>query len=76
MGKRLTRVVWWHYNKPATLAAGEVRLAIHWMGKCHAVRGVVCDVPCWSHPKKQQPRCVMKARANGVEIVGAIAFVR
>lgn len=69
------RVVTWHYNKPASAAAGSPRLTVHWGGQCHLVEGVVCQPRCWSVSRKRQPRCVMKALARDVEFAGGVAII-
>ena len=49
-----------HYNKPASLAAGCNKLTVHWRGACHLVDAVVCNVPIHSVDRARQPRCVLK----------------
>lgn len=58
-----------HYNKPASLAAKEPRLSVHFKDTCFIVKGVQCNVPCRSKIRKRQPRCVMEGRASHVEIL-------
>jgi hypothetical protein len=68
--------VWFHYNKPASLAAGANRLTVHFRGVCHIVEGVDCEVPIKSHNNRIQPRCVMKGNAKEVAIVNGIAHIK
>jgi hypothetical protein len=36
---------YFHYNKPASLSAGEPRMSIHYRDQCLIVKGVECRVP-------------------------------
>lgn len=64
------RIFYFHYNKPASLKAGKVKMSVHFMGKCHIVDAVRCLVPCETRIKKRQPRCVMAGMADSVLISG------
>jgi hypothetical protein len=55
-----------HYNKPATLAAGECLMSVHYRGQCMIAPRVVCAVPCSSKVRTRQPRCVMHGYAKRV----------
>lgn len=63
-----------HYNKPATEAAGEPMMTVHCRGQCHQVRSVVCSVPCRSRPRTRQPRLVMAGRGD-VRVRGGVAYI-
>jgi hypothetical protein len=58
-----------HYNKPASRAAGAARLSVHFRDVCHIVNGIVCRVPCESKIRKRQPHCVMVGNATDVRIL-------
>ena len=62
------KVFFFHYNKPASLAAGRPKLSVHFDGKCHIVDHLNCVVPIWSHHQKRQPRCIMKGKCISVSI--------
>ncbi len=62
------RRFFYHYNKPASLAAGSVKLSVHFEGKCHIVDYVKCTVPSESHHQKRQPRCIMRGYAGAVHL--------
>ena len=59
-----------HYNKPASRAAGRNKLTLHWRGKCHLVDAINCHVPIESVDKKTQPHCILKGVALSVLLVG------
>jgi uncharacterized cupin superfamily protein len=59
---------WLHYNKPASLSAGENRLSIHFNDTCHIIKGVDCHVRITSRNRKRQPRCVMAGEAAKIII--------
>ena len=62
------KVFFFHYNKPASLAAGKPKLSVHFDKKCHIVDHVNCVVPVWSHHQKRQPRCIIKGKCKEVFI--------
>lgn len=64
----MKRSFFFHYNKPASLAAGEPRLSVHFKGICLIVKGVECMVPVGSRNRRTQPRCVMAGKARGVHV--------
>jgi hypothetical protein len=59
--KKMTkpRSFWFHYNKPASIKAGYPRLSIHYMGKCHIVNEIECNVYTKTRLRSQQPKCVI-----------------
>lgn len=59
-----SRRFYFHYNKPASLAAGHPKLSVHWMNACYIVDAVDCQVPVKSKINKRQPRVVMQGMAN------------
>jgi hypothetical protein len=61
-------VFWYHYNKPASQAAGSPRLTVHWRGQCHIASGIVCHPSTQSRIRKSQPRVVIAGRAVDVSI--------
>lgn len=64
----MKRSFFFHYNKPASLAAGEPRLSVHFKGACLIVKGVECRAPVASRNRRTQPRCVMAGKARGVHV--------
>jgi hypothetical protein len=58
------RVVWFHYNKPASTKAGRNILTVHFQDVCHLVEDVVVNVPMRSVSRKTQPRCVIKGMVS------------
>jgi len=69
------RVFFFHYNKPASMQAGEARLSVHFRDVCHIVKGLSCLVPCHTKIRLKQPRCVMVGRGTGVSIVNGHATI-
>ena len=53
---------WFHYNRPASVQAGEARMSIHYRGRCHIVDHVICQVPVSSRRRASQPHVVMAGR--------------
>lgn len=62
------KVFFFHYNKPASAAAGCPKLSVHYNKVCHIVDHVCCFVAISSHHQKRQPRCIMKGKARFVDI--------
>jgi hypothetical protein len=58
------RAFFFHYNKPASRAAGAPVISLHVGGACHLVRNVDCLVPVKGRIRKAQPRWVMTGRAH------------
>ncbi len=69
------RVFFFHYNKPASQAAKEPRLTVHFRGQCLSVGAIKCLVPIESKNRKTQPRCVMAGRANDVRVINNVATI-
>lgn len=63
------RRFYFHYNKPASKAAGYPKMSVHFADKCHIVDHVRCHIPCESLHKNKQPKCVMRGMANRVAIL-------
>lgn len=64
----MKRSFFFHYNKPASRAAGENRLTVHWKGQCLIVRSLSCHVGIETRARKTQPRCVMAGKAESVTV--------
>jgi hypothetical protein len=64
-----------HYNKPASRAAGKTVLSLHWRGVCHMVSNITCDVPTLGRHRKTQPRWVLTGRASQLRIVDGHAHI-
>lgn len=58
----------YHYNKPASRAAGKNKLTIHWRGKCILVDKIFCFVESRTVDRKSQPHCVIKGQAEILEL--------
>ncbi len=69
------RTFFFHYNKPASIAAGANRLTVHWQGVCHLVHGIRCQVPIETRNRKSQPRCVMAGKATNITFDNNIATI-
>ena len=69
------KAFFFHYNKPASQAAGEPRLSVHFRNRCAVVRAVECFVPVQSRNRKKQPRCVMYGRARDIIVGDGIATI-
>lgn len=55
-----SKVFWFHFNKPASLAAKRPKISVHYQDKCIIVDNVECKVPIRGYIRKTQPRFVMK----------------
>ncbi len=58
--KMRKRVFFYHYNKPASKAAGRPVLTVHYRGQCHSVDRIVCLAQTETKNQKRQPFCVVK----------------
>jgi hypothetical protein len=65
---------WFHYNKPASRAAGRPVMTVHHKGVCLLVRNIVCSVPVRSRERNSQPHVVIAGRGN-VRIAGDTAYI-
>ena len=65
---------WFHYNKPASRAAGRNVLTIHYRGVCHLVNNIVCNVPVSSRDRARQPRCVLSGKGI-LEIKNNVGYI-
>lgn len=76
LSKKRARRFFFHYNKPASAAAGIPKLSVHYAKACHIVDGIDCRVPIRSKNNKKQPRCVMAGKCGDVTIVDGIAVIQ
>ena len=51
-----------HYNKPASRAAGKTILTVHYRDKCYLVEDLECNVPTKVRHRKTQPYCVLAGK--------------
>lgn len=65
---------WFHYNRPASLAAGSPKMTVHYRRRCLLVDEVQCEVPVRSRQRQSQPRVVMSGRGV-VRIQGGVARI-
>lgn len=72
----MKRAFFFHYNKPASQAAGCPRLSVHYRGACHIVHEVDCGVPIKSRNRKTQPRCVMAGKCSDILFFDGVAVIR
>lgn len=70
-----TRAFFFHYNKPASKAAGAPRLSVHYLGACNIVSAVECRVPVSSRNRKTQPRCVMAGKCRDILFYNSTAII-
>ena len=64
----------WHYNKPASRAAGRNILSVHYRQKCHLVYDVECNVPLKTKTRKTQPHCVLVGKGV-LRVVDNVAII-
>ena len=57
-----------HYNKPASKAAGEPVISVHWQGACHLVSNIVVNVPTWGKLNNRQPFFVIEGKAEFMDV--------
>jgi len=70
----MKKAFWFHYNKPASQAAGCPILTVHYEGACHLVESIRCSAPIETRIRKMQPRCVMAGKGT-VRIEGREAII-
>ena len=56
------RAFFFHFNKPASKAAGTPKISVHTKGKCYIVDNVECEVPTKGRHQKRQPHFIMTGR--------------
>lgn len=66
---------WFHYNKPASKQAGHPVLTLHYQGRCHLVRSIVCDVPTRTRERSSQPHLVVAGKGYA-QFEGDSAWIR
>lgn len=69
------KIFFFHYNKPASRAAGKPQVTIHYGGKCHIVDDFRCNVPTWGHIRKSQPYFVVKGKCRRLAVEKGVAFI-
>jgi hypothetical protein len=65
-----------HYNKPASQAAGEPRISVHYRNTCHIVGNVSILVPTEGKLNKTQPRFTVQGWAKELTIENDCAILR
>ena len=65
---------WFHYNKPESKRRGHPVLTLHYEGRCHYVRSIVCNVPTYTRERSTQPHVVVAGK-GAVIIDGGIARI-
>ena len=69
------RVFWFHFNKPATAAAGIPMWSVHFAGECHVVAHVECRVPTRTKANARQPRGVVRGHCRVVTVKSGVATI-
>lgn len=69
------RVFWFHYSRPGTLRAGDVRWSVHCAGTCHLVSRIDCRVPVSSKTNARQPRAVMRGVCRSIKVIDGVAVI-
>lgn len=69
------KVFWFHFNKPATLKSGKVKITLHYDKKCYIVEALNCTVPTVSKINKTQPLFVMRGRCYNITFNNNIAYI-
>jgi len=75
MNKQRAFAFYFHYNKPASKAAGKNILTVHYKGVCHLVEGIECEVSIKTRSRKTQPHCVIAGKGF-IKFENNIAFIR
>jgi hypothetical protein len=70
------RAFFFHFNKPASMAAKKVVISVHWKGKCLLCDNIQIEVPTRGRLRKTQPRFVVVGKGvvrltDGVAIITA-----
>jgi hypothetical protein len=68
------KAFYFHYNKPASRAAGKNILTIHHNKQCVLVEDIDCQVPVKTRSRKSQPHCVICGRGI-VNVVNGVAVI-
>lgn len=68
------RAFFYHYNRPASVAAGKPQISIHHSGRCHIVDRLDCKAPARSRIRQKQPRFVM-AGSGHLQIEDGVAVI-
>ena len=64
-----------HYNKPASKAAGKPVISLHFKKQCVLVSNIVCGVPTKGKIRNKQPCFIMTGKANNISIVDNVALI-
>lgn len=73
-GPPTPRVFFFHFNKPASRAAGKPVISVHWQGKCHLCDNVDIRVRTFGRIRKRQPYFIMVGRGV-VRVEGGVAYI-
>lgn len=60
----------YHYYKQKKL------MSVHFRGKCHVVKDIICERPCETKYNKRQPFLTMQGFANDVIIKNNQAIIK
>jgi len=62
------RSFWFHFNKPASRAAGKPQWTVHYKDQCLIVDDIECHVLVKSRTRKRQPFAVICGKTDGILI--------
>ncbi len=62
------KMVFLHYNKPASRAAKKPLMSVHFNKKCYVVDHIHCNVALETSHRKRQLYCVLKGQCFNVVI--------
>lgn len=65
-----------HYNKPASRAAGKPQVTLHYNKQCLLLDNLHCYVPISGRIRNRQPYYVICGDASSVKIKNKIATIR
>lgn len=71
----MKRSFWFHYNKPESRKVGRPQITIHYMGSCHIVENLKCNVSVTGRVRKTQPFWVICGKTSTIDIVDGIATI-
>jgi hypothetical protein len=69
------RAFFFHYNKPASQAAGGVRFTVHVNGQCLLAARVECQVPISTRVNSNQPHAVVAGKAHCFTLQNGVATI-
>jgi len=71
----MKRSFWFHYNKPESRKVGKPQITVHYMGACHIVDNLKCNVPIAGKLRKTQPFWVIAGKTSSIEFEDGLATI-